>query len=267
MIEVQPKTRDIPIWLTGVVLILCIVGGGWLVRWYSRDPGTQAIEVPLEDPAAVAANAKVRGQLGLPGGNARAQRDNGFFSAAVDGVKASGNSGKAWIVRSGDATMYVSQGRTGQLDLNPSYVTQKLTPEQAQVLMMRRRLLTDAAMREQIQLAAAQLEALRKVEDFRGMVIEPTDRAKLSSLFQAWRTAPGDATEKPLLAALVEVAKRAAGPTQTFDASRVEQVRKILTPDQVKRFNEGPAAAPSAPPPAPAAKPVAGGAAQPGTPG
>jgi hypothetical protein len=257
MIEVQPKTRDIPIWLTGVVLILCIVGGGWLVRWYSRDPGTQAIEVPLEDQAAVAANARVRGQLGMPGGNARAQRDAGFFAAAVDGVKASGTSGKAWIVRSGDATMYVSQGRNGQLDLNPSYVTQKLTPEQAQVLMMRRRLMTDAAMREQIQLTAQQLESLRKVEDFRGMVIEPTDRAKLTSLFQAWRTSPGDATEKPLVAALAEVAKRAAGPTQAFDASRVEQVRKIITPDQVKRFNEGPAPQPGTPATPATAKPVA----------
>ena len=257
MIEVQPKTRDIPIWLTGIVLILCIVGGGWLVRWYSRDTGTQAIEVPLEDSAAVAANARVRGQLGMPGGNPRAQRDNGgFFAAAVDGVKPSGTSGKAWIVRSGDATMYVSQGRNGQLDLNPSYVTQKLTPEQAQVLMMRRRLMTDAAMREQIQLTAAQLESLRKVEDFRGMVIEPTDRAKLTSLFQAWRTSPGDATEKPLVAALADVAKRAAGPTQAFDASRVEQVRKILTPDQVKRFNAGPTPPNGTPTAPPAAKPA-----------
>lgn len=258
MIEVQPKTRDIPIWLTGVVLILCIVGGGWLVRWYTREPGTLAVNVPLEDQATIAANAKVRSQLSMPGGNPRAQRDGGLFSPAVDGVKASGNSGKAWIVRSGDATMYVSQGRNGQFELNPSYITQKLTPEQAQVLMMRRRLMTDTAMREQIQLTAEQLEALRKVEDFRGMVIEPTDRAKLASLFQAWRTAPGDATEKPLLAALIDVAKRAAGPTQAFDASRVEQVRKIVTPDQVKRFNEGPMppnGTPGTPPPAP--KPIA----------
>jgi len=256
MIEVQPKTRDIPIWLTGVVLILCIVGGGWLVRWYTRDAGTLAVDVPLEDQSTVAANAKVRTQLALPGGNPRAQRDLGF-AAAVDGVKASGNSGKAWIVRSGDATMYVSQGRNGQLDLNPSYITQKLTPEQAQVLMMRRRLMTDAAMRDQIHLTAEQLEALRKVEDFRGMVIEPTDRAKLTSLFQAWRTAPGDATEKPLLAALVDVAKRAATPTQAFDASRVEQVRKIVSPDQVKRFNEGPTPQGTPATPPSTAKPIA----------
>src|SRR4051812_22472758 len=259
MIEVQPKTRDIPIWLTGVVLILCIVGGGWLVRWYTREPGTLAVDVPLENQATVAANAKVRTELAMPGGNGRAQRDLGF-AGAVDGVRASGTSGKAWIVRSGDATMYVSQGRNGQFELNPSYISKKLTPEQAQVLMMRRRLMTDPAMREQIQLTADQLEALRKVEDFRGMVIEPTDRAKLTSLFQAWRTAPGDATEKPLVAALTDVAKRAAAPTQAFDASRVDQVRKIVTPEQVKRFNDGAApqnAAPATPPAAPAAKPVA----------
>jgi hypothetical protein len=271
MIEVQPKTRDIPIWLTGVVLILCVVGGGWLVRWYTRDPGAQAIEVPLEDPATAAAAAKFRGPLAgyAPGGSARPQRDGSFVGNVV-GVRAFGNSGNAWIVRSGEATMHVSVGRKGEVDLNPSYVQQKLTPEQAQVLLMRRRLMTDATMREQIQLSAQQLDALGKVAEFRGMVIEPADRAKLTTLFQAWRAKPGDATEKPLVAALVDVAKRAAEPTKAFDSSRVEQVRKILTPEQVKRFNEGPTpqnAAPATPPAAPAAKPVVGTPAAAGRPG
>jgi hypothetical protein len=262
MIEVQPKTRDIPIWLTGIVLVLCIVGGGWLVRWYTRDAGKQTVEVPLEDPATLAANAKFRGPLAgyTPGGNGRAQRDGFFGSGPVDGVRASGNNGKAWMVRSGDATMYVALGKKGEVEISPSYAQQKLTPEQAQVLLMRRRLMTDAAMREQVQLSAQQLEALRKVEDFRGMVIDPTDRAKLTSLFEAWRKAPGGATEKPLVTALADVAKRAAAPTQAFDASRVEQVRKVLTPDQVKRFNEGPSPQPGGTPtpPPPAAKPIAG---------
>jgi len=244
MVEVESKTRDIPVWLTGVVLILCVAGGIWLVRWYSHDTGRRTVEVPLEDPATVAAAAKFRNP---PNGNAAANPN-------AEGVRASGNRNNAWVVRAADATMYVSLTRNGQFDVSPAYVRQALTPEQAQVLMMRRRLMTDAAMREQIRLTPEQLEALRKVEDFRGMVIEPTDRAKLTSLFQAWRTSPGDATEKPLLAALVDVAKRAAGPTQAFDASRVEQVRKIVTPDQVKRFNEGPSnGTPSNPP---AAKPA-----------
>src|SRR3954469_10672040 len=86
MIEVQSKQRDIPIWLTGIVLILCIVGGGWLVRWYSRDAGAQAVEVPLENPATVAANAKFRAALPAAGGGGRAQRDGLFGSAPVDGV-------------------------------------------------------------------------------------------------------------------------------------------------------------------------------------
>jgi hypothetical protein len=269
MIEVEPKTRDIPIWLTGVVLILCVVGGAWLVRWYTRDPGTQAVEVPLEDPATVAAAAKFRGPLAgySPVGGGRAQRDG-----TGDGVRATGNSGNAWIVRAGEATMYVSLLKKGDYELNPSFIKQALTPEQAQVLMMRRRLMIDAAMRAQIQLTADQLDALRKVEDFKGMVIDTPDRLKLTNLFKAWRAAPNDASEKPLVAALAEIAKRAAEPTKAFDAARVERVRKILTPEQVKRFNDGPAApaqngAPAAPPPAvkPVVQSPAGGA--PGKPG
>jgi hypothetical protein len=260
MVEVEEKTRDIPVWLTGIVLILCVLGGGWLIRWYSRDQGTQTVEVPLEDPATLAAAAKFRGPLSdyAPGRNGRApNRGDDGTPAKVDGVRSSGNSGNAWIVRAGEATMYVSLDKRGQLDLNPSYVRQMLTPEQSQVLLMRRRLLTDAAVREQIKLTDEQLAALKRVDDFRGMVMDAADKAKLAQLFQAWRAAQGDksAPERALVAALADAAKRCAEPTKAFDASRVDQVRKILTPDQLKLFNGGTPAAPTPAPAAPKATP------------
>ena len=259
MIEVEEKTRDIPVWLTGIVLILCVLGGGWLIRWYTRDGGAQTVEVPLEDPATLAAAAKFRGPLSdyAPGRNGRAPQRDDATPAKVDGVRSSGNSGSAWIVRAGDATMYVSVDKRGQLDVNPSYVRQTLTPEQAQVLLMRRRLLTDAGVREQVKLTDDQLAALKKVDDFRGMVMDAADKSKLGQLFQAWRAAQGDksAPERALVAALADAAKRCVEPTKAFDAGRVEQVRKILTPEQVRLFNGGaPVAVPV--PAAPAAKPA-----------
>jgi hypothetical protein len=267
MIEVQPKTRDIPVWLTGLVLILCVIGGGWLVRWYTRDGGAQTVDVPLESPAAAAAAAKFRGPLaGYAPNGGRPQRAGQPGGGTGDGVRSAGRGNDAWSVRAGEATMYVALNRRGQLDLSPSYVRQALTPEQAQVLLMRRRLLMDPSAREQVKLTESQLEALKKVDDFRGMVMDAADRAKLGQLFEAWRTAPGDKTaaERALVAGLAETAKRCAAPTKAFDAGRVEQVKKILTPEQVKRFNEGlvpavPGAAPPQPQPAPPApKPVAG---------
>jgi hypothetical protein len=244
MIEVESKTRDIPVWLTGVVLILCVAGGIWLVRWYSHDTGRRTVEVPLEDPATVAAAAKFRN---LPTGNAPVNPN-------AEGVRQSGNRNNAWIVRAADATMYVSLTRNGQFDISPAYVRQALTPEQAQVLMMRRRLMMDTSAREQVKLTGQQLEALRKVEDFRGMIITPIDKTKLTQLFKAWHDSGGDkvAEEKALVAALNGVAKRSAEPTRAFDASRVEQVKKIITPEQAKQLEQG-ATPPNAAPAQPAA--------------
>jgi hypothetical protein len=245
MIEVESKTRDIPVWLTGIVLILCIAGGIWMVRWYTHDAGPRTVVVPLEDSATVSAAAKFRNPSN---GNAPANPN-------AEGVRSSGNRKDAWVVRAADATMYVSRNRAGQFDLSPAYVHQALTPEQAQVLMMRRRLLMDASAREQIKLTEQQLDALRKVEDFRGMIVTPIDKVNLANLFKAWHDSGGDkaAEEKALVAALADVAKRSAEPTRAFDASRVEQVRKILTAEQVKQLNQGltpPNGTPSQPAPA-----------------
>ena len=279
MIEVDTKTRDIPVWLTGVVLVLCVAGGVWMVRWYTRQEAKQTVEVPLEDPATAAASAAFRSTIAAPGAPGAGPRSTRAAAGqqlpeGVDGVRTLGSRGNTWIVRAGDATMYVSLGRNGQPELSPSYVTQKLTPEQSQVLMMRRRLLADASARDLVKLTPAQLEALRKVDDFRGMIVEPADKARLATLFQAWRDASSDKApqEKALVAALAEISKRAAGPTQAFDSGRVEQVRKVLTPEQVQTFNGAlapPGSAPApAPPPAPAAgqKPTARSAAPPSVP-
>ena len=181
MIEVESKTRDIPVWLTGVVLILCVAGGVWMVRWYTHDTGPRTVEVPLEDPATLAATAKFRNP---PNGNAAVNPN-------AEGVRPSGNRNNAWIVRAADSTMYVSLTRAGQFDISPAYVHQALTPAQAQVLMMRRRLMMDASAREQIKLTEQQLDALRKVEDFRGMIVTPADKANLTNLFKAWHASGG----------------------------------------------------------------------------
>jgi hypothetical protein len=242
MIETQEaKTRDIPIWLTALVMLLCIGGGAWLIRWYMKDHGSQVVDVPL-DHAQAAAARNYKGPLAgfRAGGAGRALDD--MMSGPVDGVRASGNRGNAWIVRSGKATMYVSLDRKGELDVNPSYVKQELTDEQQQMLLLRRRLLTDTALRGQLQVSDEQVAKLKKVADFRGMVIDAAERARLSQLFDAWRKAAAAnraQAEKALVAGLAEVATKAAEPTKAFDAKRVAEVKAVLTPDQLKAFQSG----------------------------
>jgi hypothetical protein len=47
MIETQESnTRDIPVWLTGLVLILCIGGGSYMVWSFLRDQPRQVATIP-----------------------------------------------------------------------------------------------------------------------------------------------------------------------------------------------------------------------------
>ena len=51
----ESRTRDIPIWLTGFVLLACLGGGGYLIKWYMQDRPSQAIDITEEVNAARAA--------------------------------------------------------------------------------------------------------------------------------------------------------------------------------------------------------------------
>src|SRR5690349_14737898 len=44
----QRPTHDLPLWLTGLVLLLCVSGGTWLIMKLLKDQPSRHVEIPLD---------------------------------------------------------------------------------------------------------------------------------------------------------------------------------------------------------------------------
>jgi hypothetical protein len=249
-----PPVRDIPIWLTLLILLLCIGGGGWVVWKYTNTNPPEPITIAPGHPRAALVKNWRPSEDGGGGGPSRGPRKNQDDDS--DGVK-SLTPNRSWRVRAGNAYMFVNVGRKGDLEISPNYRS-IYTPEQNQLVIMRQRLLQDEAMREFIKVAPDQLAKLKNVPAPEGMKMGADEKKKLDELFQAYRNAKDskaqEAAEKSLVSALDEVGKKRFEETKAYMVKRVEAIQSALTPDQIKLFNEGANRAAAAPtPPAPAA--------------
>lgn len=244
----QRPVRDIPIWLTAVILLLCIGGGGWLVWKFTRTDVPGPITIAAGNPrSALVKNFRASEE----GGGSGAARPGKRQDDDTDGVK-SLTPNRSWRVRAGNAYMFVNVGRKGELEISPNYRS-IYTPEQNQLVIMRQRLIQDEAMRDFIKITPDQLTRLRAVPAPEGMKMAPEEKAKLTELFGAYRSAKDakvqEEAEKALVAALDEVGKKRFEETRQYMVKRVEAIQSALTPDQIKQFNVGsnPASAPPVP--------------------
>jgi hypothetical protein len=233
----ESKTRDIPLWLTAVVILLCIGGGVWLVKWYMQTTPRQVVEIP-EDKNPVANQRSWRGfgqnnNGGSGSNNGRGNRGNRDINS--NGVQSWSNN--SYRIKTGDTIITVNYSGN-KFDLSPRYLNvQKV--EGAELVMMRLGILTDPGWREYLNVTDAQLDKLRAVPLPRSETLDPADKKHLSELWKAYHGASGDAktaAEKKLLAAVEEVGKKNRAATVAFEVSRAEQVRAALTPEQIKKY-------------------------------
>src|SRR5258706_2042466 len=261
MIEsTQSKTRDIPIWLTGLVLLLCIGGGGWLIMWYMRDNPNHVVEIPEDKTANYAAGGKGawRNASGGNQGGTRLPKIN----PDADGIQASGRS--SFRAKIGNTLMLINSSGSNRYD----FVLQPLnarTAEEAEMSVMRMSLLSDANWREHLKLTEEQLTQLRsKVPPPQQAIkLDVNDRNHLPGLWKTYQDAaaavkPG--AEKAFLAAVDELGKKNIAAFKQYEATRTEAIKAALTPEQIKLYRsvggtKAPAAAPK--PAVPAAVPVA----------
>jgi hypothetical protein len=234
---IQPKTRDIPVWLTGIVLLLCIGGGGWLIKWYLQDKGS-VVQIPDDKVVAnVNGNGRGawRGQL--------AGMNNGFRQDArnrnADGVHPSGrNSFRAKI---GSTTMLINPSGSGRFDFIPQYQNPR-TADEAELTMMRMSILADATWREQLKVTDEQLKDLRKkVPSPQNPKLDAADQARMTDLWKTYEKASyaeKPAAEKKLLAAVDEIGKKELTTYKAYEASRAQAIKAILTPEQIKLYHE-----------------------------
>jgi hypothetical protein len=235
----QPPVRDIPVWLTLVILVLCIGGGGWLVWKYTNTNAPGPIVITASNPrAALVKNWRPDDASANPAAMRTPRKTQDDDS---DGVKAL-TPNRSWRVRAGNAYMSVSLNRKNEIELSTNYRS-FYTPEQNQLVIMRQRLLQDQAMRDMIKMTEDQLAKLKTVPPPEGMKMADDEKKKLIDLFNAYRLAKDpksqEAAEKAVVAALDEIGKKRFEETRAYMIKRVEAIQTAMTPDQIKQFHQG----------------------------
>lgn len=241
MIETQEsKTRDIPIWLTGLVLILCIGGGSYMVWWFLRDQPKQVATIPQDQLANISGvrGNTFKGSMGNGNGNPRVVRDQRDLN--VDGIQQWGRN--SYRAKVGNVAMTVSYTSNNRVDaISPMYLTGVRTAEEAELGVLRMSLIQDPTWRQTLGVTDQQIEKLRKVPPQLSMKLEPTDRTRLTELWKAYKDGAGDKTaaEKAVLTALEEIGKKNLQATKDYEADRARRIREALTPEQIQQYRAG----------------------------
>ncbi len=249
MIELkESKTRDIPIWLTALVLILSIGGGTALIWWYmKKDDQRQVVEIP--EDKSIPAGKQFKGLMNGGGGNngRNAMFTRGQTDLNVDGIHEYGRSGFNYRVKIGNTLMNVTYSNANRFEVVPQYSSLR-EPEQIEMTSMRLSMLADATWRETLQITDAQLEKLRKVPAPQNMPIEPAEKAKLVELWKAYHDGPAPAkpdAEKALLATLDQIGKAHLDAAKKFEADRAAAIRAVFTPEQLQKYHDAGGARPA----------------------
>jgi hypothetical protein len=232
----QQPVRDIPVWLTAIILLLCIAAGGWLVRWTLQQdkPGEFVTLADDKLPPAVVKAARPGGPL-APGGASRPPRN---VVSTADGIHEQKN---GWRINAGNTVMQVNPGRRGgPNEVNVYYAPQLRTAEEAELAMIRMSILSDSNWRDALKITDAQMAKLKAVPVATGMKIDDPDKARLADLFKAWQTtkdtAAKDAAAKTLTTALADIGKKCEAPTKQHEAARARAVQDALTPQQLAQY-------------------------------
>jgi len=263
-------TRDIPVWLTIPIVLLCLGGGSYLVyrmvtaddrmkpREITRD---QAKEKGLTGGGPVRVPGMGRNP-GTPGGNTGGGsrwRGAAGPAVAVDGVTETLRKGTSsnYTVAAGSARMEVVYATPTQPTITLSYANflpAILNAEQYRYLEIRKEVIESKRVQQSANVTAEQIAKLDQMPKPAPMKATAEDLQRLTAALDAWKSAPADkkaAAEKSLVATLDEVAKNRFEETKSYATMRVEMIKSILTADQINQLRN-----PGAGRATPVAKPV-----------
>ncbi|MEA2708454.1 MAG: hypothetical protein QOF78_1055 [Phycisphaerales bacterium] len=224
--EMDPKTRTM---IAGGALLVCLLIGGGIVYWllFASSPKRRVVQV---DPQAQAAAPR-----GTPMIRTQPQRRD------VPGVQKVDNE---WIVRSATGEMRLNEKAAGAGDPTFRFPDGlKLPPEQVSLLAGRFRVLHDDAMAQEWKVTPQQIEKLRALQ-IGGSGMNPAQPQR-DELWKLWKQFDGasagqaktDARTK-LIDKLDEVSKSLFEPARQQYTAKLEEIKKILTPEQVQMITK-----------------------------
>jgi hypothetical protein len=229
MVEVKQSNKSAPRW-AGVLVAIVLLGSmlaGAAVYFFSPAPPklSELTEVPGVGAAAIQRNI-IRVQPRPAPTSGVTKRQNGYLVRAP-GVQLTANkppNAKEWQLN----FAYNNKSDLIPADLQPA-------------LLARTRLPTDAAFAKYLKVTAEQLEQLKKVPMVASlaappMVVAPENREKVLKLIEAHDAKPSAATEAALVKAVTEVTAASEPATKAEITSRADQIRKILSAEQLAAF-------------------------------
>ena len=216
----DPKTRTM---IAAGALLVCLLVGAGIVYWllFGSSPKRRVVQVDPKEQAAAARQPMVRMQ---------ARRD-------VPGITRTDDE---WVVRSVTGEMRVRDNAKGAGE--PTYRFSdrlKLPPEQVSLLAGRFRILHDPAMAAEWKVTPQQTEKLSKLQiGGSGMSPSPQQRDELWRMWNDFNKASGGQAkidaQKKLTDKLDEVAKSLFEPARQQYSTKLEEIKKILTPEQIQ---------------------------------
>ncbi len=227
------RRRDLPIWLSLLIILACLAGGGWFVRWYfDSAPISRTVSVPTAQPRDNDTPAERR-ERRAPS----VRRQSPLTAQSPDGVASLGN--RQWNAKSGDVLLS-ARGLGNETRITLSYLRGDVPDDQQRMLLLaRRRLAFDPGIREALEITPEQIEKLRAVSGFSGIGLTDAETDRVRDAWQAYLSARGDARDPAqanLLALLRELGAAKLDDTRQAIATRTERIRAILTPEQLERF-------------------------------
>jgi hypothetical protein len=229
----RSRARDLPTWLTVLVVLACLLAGGALVWWYLRTPQRVAV-IPLADQPRQASGRAATSD------NNRSGRAAQYWNNDVrPGV------GNSFEVRAGNVLMWVRPRESRpEPSLRLEYRGRSVSREQMN--LMRSPLLAnreDQARR--LKLTNDQIEALKKIRSVRGgmpMVIGKEDEQQILAAWMAFQKA--DESSKPinkeaLLKVLESQGKKNFEASKTALNQSITAVRSILNAEQQAMMESG----------------------------
>ncbi len=248
-----------------VLVLLCVAGGVLLVRqWLKRDTNYDAMAVDAPEGGFGRRGMMEGGIRGARGDRQRPTSRQAGMRAGPATQRVIDRAGlqrmpdarpndrpQPGVGRPNNAAALATAGgievRLRQTPGEPSTVILRpadgaIPPGQDDLLRSARRLLLDADLAKQMQLTDEQRNSLRQVDFSFGLKIGDKDRASLESLALEWeQAAPGaakTAARTKLIDAMKEVGQRSAEPSRVAAQKSIDQVKAILTPQQLDAIRQ-----------------------------
>jgi hypothetical protein len=221
--------------LSAIVILLSLAAGGWLVWWFvfGGRPETQAIKF----------DAPPRARSNFGGRDPALTAMRRITEAAPPGVYFIRQN--EWSIRTPSVAGRIQRKSDKDTQFTSSLAyksTDFVTPEQALLLRARNEVQRSAALVDALKLSAEQVAGLKKIAGPSGVQLDDQDRARLSAAMAVYLAAadqsPQSGPANAVVAAAEEIAKARLEATKQSLAARAEEVRAILTPQQIETLRQ-----------------------------